>query len=173
MPDREGREDQDFIDGIPLGVKIAILYATRTGNTEIIAKALAEDAECKAINVAKLMSKECQDFWFSHQVDLYVVGTGVYGGRCHGGIDRLVNACPFPDRTQFALFATWIGRGNSGREALDNLKSLFESKGGDVRHPYFLCFGKALFLRQGHPDKKDIEDAQAWLRALEGTSSVR
>jgi len=114
----------------------------KTGNTQKVAEALKEQLQTQSINLESISDAEKLDFWGKNPADLYVLGTGIYADRINQQVSHLVDKSPPPKGTKFALFATWIGRGNSGPDTLDKLKKKTGTMWGGHPKSVFFMFWK-------------------------------
>lgn len=143
-------------------MKIVVLYATQSGNTEKVALKMKQTLQCDIKNVTQVMKESPNDFWGLYPADLYLIGTGIYAGKVHTALHDFLVSHPPPEKARLALFATWIGRGNSGEDALTKLQRFIEKQKAIVIPPYFLCYGKIALFRLNHPDEADLKNAAAW-----------
>jgi len=139
-----------------------IIYASKTGNTKKVSQSLQKELQTEIFDIQSMTPENFSDFWQKNPADLYFIGTGIYADHVDKQIrDFFISNHP-PKGTRFALFATWIGRGNSGPDTLDKFKHFLEKYESKVLNPYFLCYGKMAFFKKEHPDAKDLEAIKAW-----------
>ena len=143
-----------------------VLYATQSGNTEKVALKIRETLQCGTKNVKQVTNDPSNGFWAHNAADLYLVGTGIYAGKVHTALHDFLVSQPPPEGCRVALFATWVGRGNSGEEGLDRLSRFLEKHKAVVLKPYFLCYGRIALFRLNHPDADDLKNASNWALSI-------
>ena len=74
-------------------MKSIVLYTTKTGNTEKVAKAISDALKTDCLNIT-----ETTDFLKLNlnKYDLFFLGSGVYGGKPHKNIINFLNQFDFP-----------------------------------------------------------------------------
>jgi flavodoxin len=83
-------------------MKILVCYFSNTGNTEKVAKSIAEGLEPEDVEILKV---EDADPTKLKEYDLVVLGSGIYAGRLHKKMsDFMKKVTEFP--TKFAFFNT-------------------------------------------------------------------
>ena len=141
-----------------------VLYATRSGNTRKVAEGIAQALGCQARQLEEGTTAAQLQL---NRYDLIFLGTGVYGDTPHKNVVHFINSLDSSNTYRFALFITWLGRGKSGNNAVDQCRERLEKKGQEVVEGHFQCYGRTLFfLRRSHPNHQDIEDARAWAKRL-------
>jgi flavodoxin len=146
-------------------MKCLIIYSSSTGNTKKVAKSIAQSVNCECIDANVL--KDQTDFWESHNdIELVFLGTGIYADHVGRDLHKyLLNNLP-KTPIKFALFATWIGRGNSGNSTLNKMKKFLHKHEHIVLDPYYLCYGKMLIIKGGHPNQEDLKNANIWAEKI-------
>jgi flavodoxin len=137
-----------------------VIYSTHRGNTEKVAKAIAETARCKAV-------KLIEDFNASplslEGYDLVFLGTGIRGGEPYTELLKYLKSVELGVGKRFLLFMTWAGGGASNRLAYEVVKKALEIKGQKLEKDYFLCLGQTFgFTRRGRPNDCDLVEARKW-----------
>jgi len=154
-------------------VETLIVYKSRyRGNTEKIAKVIAEVMSAKLLKVEGVQPQELPAY------DLIGFGSGIYGGRHDRGLIKLIENMPPMDKNVF-IFSTYA----SFRERYHALiKEKLAEKGCKVVGE-FSClgvYGGMLGLNRdlkgalgwiagrskGHPDERDLENARAFAKGL-------
>ena len=149
-------------------MKSLILYASQSGNTEKVALAIKKELQCEAVNIKNLGKSNPKDFWTANPADIYFIGTGIYAGKVHSALHDFFIAQPPLNHGQFSLFATWVGRGNSGVDSLDKFAKYLQKHNSKIVKPYFLCYGKVALFRFQHPDDADLRNACTWAQSIVG-----
>ena len=135
-------------------MKFLVIYFSRGGKTRKIAQAIAQELECKLVDIAK----EIPDV---SEVDMLLIGSGNYGGKTDGRLLTFLNCLePGSDR-KAAVFATAGGVRPEGPDprVLSVLQGVLEAKGYKVVTS-FKCPGQMLFLNRGHPNEDDLKKAR-------------
>jgi len=137
-----------------------VVYFSRGGKTRKVAEAIAQELECKSVDI----TKETPDV---SEVDTLLVGSGNYGGKTD---DRLLtflnNLKPSSDR-KAAVFATAGGARPEGPDppVLSVLQRALEAKCYKTVAS-FKCPGQMLLLNRGHPNEDDLKNAKAFASDL-------
>ena len=145
-------------------MKAIVLYSTKTGNTEKVAKAISNALKIDCINIANITDFSKLNI---NKYDLIFIGSGVYGGNPHKKLMQFLKQFKFSSQKIIAVFLTWLGRGKSDNAAFNVIKNIISDKNQIVNENYFKCYGKSfLFIRKSHPDKKDFEAAIQWANTI-------
>jgi len=146
---------------------LIIYYSEHHGNTEKVAKAMAE-----TVNAVLVRSEDFDLKAFKQaisQYDCFGLGSGIYSGRHHKIILDLVDGFPDKFNKKVFIFST------SGVDALshgyhNSLKNALNSKGINIIGEFnCLGFDTALIssgINHGKPDEKDLEDARRFVKNL-------
>ena len=148
---------------IPDDMRALVLYASLTGNTRKVARAIARELGAQALDVHKASA---QDF---AQPELLFVGDGVYFGRPSRAMVRFLRGLPKLNGVKAAVFGTY---GTQAKQ-LDALAKILMEKGAEVVDR-FSCPGQDWFtlglLHRHRPNEEDLKRARAFARKLaEGT----
>ncbi|MFA7397614.1 MAG: flavodoxin domain-containing protein, partial [Candidatus Bathyarchaeia archaeon] len=100
-----------------------VIYSSHRGNTQKIAEAIAEAANCKTVKLTKNFEPINLD-----GVDLVFFGTGIRGGEPYVELLNYINKANFDCGKRFALFMTWAGGGASNKLAYEGVKKALETK---------------------------------------------
>ena len=141
-------------------MKSIILYTTKTGNTEKVAKSISAALKIDCLNITAT-----SDFFELDldKYDMYFLGSCVYGGRPHKNIIKFLKQFESQSKKIFVPFFTWLGRGKSDKDAFYIIKNLVINKNQIVYDSYYRCYGKSfLCIWPDHPDVKDLENAIEW-----------
>jgi flavodoxin len=126
--------------------KVSIVYATKTRHSKKIAEAIGKALNIKAENVSTRPVLEDMDL-------LFIVG-GIYGGE---SLPLLLDFVKALDRGKVKK-AALVTSCASKKHRQDSVRKLLQQKGIEVLDE-IICPGSFLFLRFGHPNKRDIEEA--------------
>jgi flavodoxin I len=132
-----------------------VVYFSRGGKTKKVAEAVAQELECKAIDI----KQETPD---PSEVDMLVIGSGNYGGNTDKTLRTFINNLQPSTDKKAAVFAT---SGGPNPKVISVLQRALEAKGYNVVSS-FKCRGKFLFANRGHPNEKDLKNAKAFARDL-------
>ncbi len=144
-------------------MNILIIYKSyHRMNTEKVAKAMAEVMNATLKKVEEARSEDLAGF------DLIGIGSGIYGGKYHRHVFKLIEKVPRLEKDVF-LFHT---AGGPDEKYDQPMKELLVAKGARVVGE-FRCPGQAGFFgfswaNKGHPDEQDLERARAFAKGLVG-----
>ena len=140
--------------------KIRIIYATKTGHSKKIAEAMGKALYVKAENVSTRPVLEDVDL-------LFIVG-GIYGGE---SLPLLLNFVKALDRGKVKR-AVLVTSCATKKHRQDSVRKLLQQKGIEVLDE-LICPGSFLFIRFGHPNKRDIEEAVNFALRIAGKERER
>lgn len=136
-----------------------VIYASLTGNTKKVARAIAEELSCRTVDVRR------EDLPELSGVELLLVGDGVYGGKPSRAMVRFLHRLPQLAGVKAALFGTYGAKPSQ----LPRLASLLRARGVEVVGE-FSCPGKDWFtlglVAWGRPNSQDLARARAFARGL-------
>ena len=156
-------------------MKVIVLYASISGNTEKVAKEIASELNCQIIKLDEGSSSSAMNL---SNFDLVFLGTGNYTGKPNAVMVDFLNKMDVKGRKKFALFVTWIGREPSDKYVFDEVKGLVEAKGQVMMDNFFECLGQGspsvprwvyLLLglgALGHPNTEEFLYARKWAKEL-------
>ena len=159
-------------------MKIIVLYSSKGGNTEKVAKEIASELNCQCIKIAQDFDKSTLDL---NDFDLVFVGTGNYVAKPNADMLNYLKEMNLKSSRQFALFMTWFGRGKSDVSAFEKIKVTVEAKGQKMLENYYKCqgvgsnaFNRGLSVLMGHnarnhPNAEDLSAARKWAKELAKT----
>lgn len=135
-------------------MRIAVRYYSRGGSTEKAARAIAREAGERA---------ETTDKPLDRRVDLLFIGSGIYKGHIDSHVKDFIESLS-PDKVGKAVFSStaMMGGGKSDEE----VRKLLEKKGISMDTRTFHCHGQFLFFHRGHPDRKDLLDAEIFAKKI-------
>jgi flavodoxin len=139
---------------------LAIYNSVHHGNTEKIAKAMMDVLE------AKLVKPQEVDVNTVVEYDLVGFGSGIYAGKHHKSILKLVDRIPFQKNKKSFIFSTsGMKEGGIFNRFNKPLKEKLSEKGFrmyDTFGPFKIIGG----IRKDRPNKKDIEQARNFAQSL-------
>jgi flavodoxin len=137
-----------------------VIYATHRANTEKVAKAIAEAANCKAVKLSENFDAQSLSL---DEFDTVFLGTGIRGGEPYTELLNFIKTADLGIGKRFLLFMTWAKGGASNKLAYEGVKKALEAKGHQLESDYFLCLGQTFgFTWRGRPNDGDLADAKRW-----------
>jgi len=140
-------------------LKTLIIYASiHHGNTEKIGRAIAETLNADIINVTDVSVNDLQNY------DLIGFGSGIYGGKFHKTMFKLIEKLPSVANKKSFVFSTSSMEKKSYNKSIEEkLKEKgivvigsFSCKGYDTFGPFKFIGG----IGKGRPNEEDIKKAQ-------------
>jgi flavodoxin len=142
-------------------LKVAVIYASKSGNTKKIADAIAQQIGTHAHNIGiNTQSPSVEG------ANLVFIGTGIHAGTPNSDIEKYLTNLNLKEPKQFALFVTWGGAGKTNQQVKTKLQTILEIKGHKVLRDYFICYGGWKLLRRGRPNSDDIKAASEWAKKI-------
>ena len=138
---------------------LIICISTYHGNTEKIAKAMAETLDAKLVKPNEIETVELS------QYDLIGFGSGIYFGKHHKSLLDFVSKLQLQDNKKAfifstrGLFFTSIWHKSLKKQLLEKgfkIVGEFSCKGFDAYGPFKLIGG----INKNKPDEKDLDDAK-------------
>lgn len=142
-------------------MKVLITYASHhRKNTELVARAMADAMNATLVRVEDAQIEDLTTY------DLVGFGSGIYGGKPHRSLFRLIERMPLVTKKAF-IFST---SGEPKDQYHQLLREKLAAKGCTIVGE-FQCKGKSGFLwfdfaNKGHPDEKDLQDARTFAKSL-------
>lgn len=141
-------------------MKTWVLYYSKSGNTKVIADAIAE--ELKEAGVLK--SEQIPPAYPPENVQLLFLGTGEYAGKPDSKMVEFIRTLNTNRVKNAVVFGT--SAGDKG-VAIEKVKSLLKEKGINVIEETFSCKGKAFFfINRKKPDSGDVKAAKEFARKV-------
>ncbi len=125
-----------------------VIYYSKGGNTEKLAKAVAKGAGVVAQSINETSKLE--------NVDTLFVGGSIYAGKIDGILRDFLQGISKDQVKKVAVFSSSANK----KTALMEIKSILEPKGIKVLNDEFFCKGSFLFLNNGRPNFEDLEEAE-------------
>lgn len=139
-------------------MKSLVVYYSKGGKTRKVAEAMAQELNCKAIDV----KKETPNI---STVNLLVIGSGNYGGKPGKELQEFLENLQATSKINIAFFAT---SGGPESKCIELMQKIVESK-GFIFLSQFDCRGKMFLLNRGHPTEEDLIDAKSFAAKLKET----
>ncbi len=147
-------------------MKAIVLFSTKSGNTQKVAQAIAQELSCPCIKVTKGFDASIVNL---DNFDLMFIGTGIYKGQPHEDLLNYLQETSLNNKKEFALFMTCFGwgKGIADKNVIDTLTNVLNAKGQQLLPNTYSCFGGGLgFVKRGHPDKQELNAAKKWAKEL-------
>jgi len=139
-----------------------VIYSSHRNNTAKIAFAIAQTANCEAVNLTKNINNNNSSISLD-EYSLIFLGTGIRGGEPYAELLNFIKTTHLGSNKRFELFMTWAGGGASNKLAYQGVKEALELKGQYLEPDYFICLGQTFgFTRRGRPNEADIAEAKKW-----------
>lgn len=144
--------------------KAIVIYYSRTGNTEKVAKIFARTLRCKFLNI-KENSKIKLD-----KYNLIFIGSGIYGMKISVEIEKFIQKLREKDikEKKYVVFGTYGG----SKRGIKVMKEMLEHKNAKVigqfgckGHDDFWLF-KIFNVNKGRPNKEDLNEAKEFAQFI-------
>ena len=137
-----------------------VIYSTHRSNTEKVALAIAQAANCKSVKLTENFDASTLSL---ESYGVVFLGTGIRGGEPYVELLNFLKTADLGTGKRFLLFMTWAGGGASNKLTYQVVKKALESKGQHLEEDYFLCLGQTFgFTRKGRPNEADLAEAENW-----------
>jgi flavodoxin len=156
-------------------LKPIVLYASKSGNTEKIAREIASELKCRCEKISENSDSTSIDL---NDFDLVFLGAGNYDAKPNAEILNYLKEMNLNNKLNFALFMTWLGRGTTDKGVYNEVKAAVEEKGQRLMENYYSCFfeGHSIIARvitrlvfrkaKGHPTAEDLSNARKWAKEI-------
>lgn len=134
-------------------MKIAVRYYSRGGNTKKLADAIARAAGVKAETVDKPLTEP---------VDVLFLGSSVYAAGVDDSIKKFINELNPSMAKRIINFSTAALLPST----YNQVSKLLSEKGMRIDPEEFHCRGSFAFMHKGHPDQKDLNDAEEFVKKV-------
>lgn len=135
-------------------MKIALIYATKTGHSKKIAEAIAKELQITAQNITSQPKLE--------EIDILFIVGGIYGGQSLPGLITFIENLDNNVVQKAALVTSCVSK-NSKQ---DDVRSLLNDKKIIVVNDELICQGSFLLFGLGHPNKTDISSAVSFSKQI-------
>lgn len=135
-------------------MNIAIIYRSMTGHSKKIANKVAAELEVTAIDI--------KDKPKLADIDLLFIVGGIYSGT---SLPDMLLYIETLDSTQIKKVAL-LTSSTSDNCGQNDVRKILESKTIEVVDEY-RCFGNFLFVKLGHPNRKEIDRAIEFAKRLD------
>ena len=139
--------------------KVYVVYASLTGNTRKVARAMAEAVGAILVDVRNDPLPQVEPG------DVIFVGDGVYGWRPSRAMRRALSSWALPKGVKAAVFGTYGGK----PAQLGVLEKILREKGAEVVDR-FSCVGRDWFILgligRGRPSEEDLKAAREFAKKV-------
>lgn len=133
---------------------IKVVYQSKRGNTEKVAKAIGKGAGAAVEPFDKAD--------LSTPVDLLFLGGAIYAGQLDSAFAAFIASLTAEKVKAIAVFSTAAGNGR----ALPQIESLLSGKGIRLLPEECAIKGKFLFVNKNRPNEADLQEAEAFGRRI-------
>ncbi|MBS3073171.1 flavodoxin domain-containing protein [Candidatus Pacearchaeota archaeon] len=144
--------------------KAIVIYYSRTGNTQKIAKVFARTLKCKFLNIKENPKINLDKY------NLIFIGSGIYGMKISAEIENFIQKLKNKDMNEkkYVVFGTYGG----SKRGIKVMKEILEHKNAKVigqfgckGHDDFWLF-KIFNVNRGRPDKHDLFEAKEFAQFI-------
>lgn len=135
-------------------MNINLIYKTRTGHTEQLAKAMSSVLNIEPIDI--------DHPHILGDTDLLIVGTGIYGGRPDQSLLDYLDNLPSNKIKGAAIFSSSA----SNKDQTELIVNILKQKNIEVLKTRFSCKGQFLIFGWGHPDLNDLRKAREFAQFI-------
>lgn len=134
-------------------MKTKVVYFTKSGNTEKIAKAIGEELNAAVSNMDQPLKEP---------VDVLFLGASVYKFGVDKKVLDFIGSLNANEIGSVAVFLT-SSMADSGTPKL--VKKL-TAKGIKVHDEHFYCKGEFMFMNKNRPNENDVDQAKKFARSV-------
>ena len=131
---------------------VAVRYHSRSGNTEKLALAIAEEVGVQAEKVSVPLTEKA---------DLLFLGSALYAGS----VDKAVKKFIVENKDNIGVIYNF-STSASPSTTYKSVKKIAAANGVAIAEQAFDCRGKFLFMHKGHPDATDTGNAAAFAKEV-------
>jgi flavorubredoxin len=136
-------------------MNIKVMYHTMTGNTEKVAKAMAE-----ALGVT---AEKIDERNIAEPIDMLFIGDGVYAGKPDTSTVNFIKSLNDSTVKNAAVFGTYGGQ----KKAVEIMKELLKEQGIKVSAESFGCKGKCWsIINRRHPSEEELSAAKEYAKSI-------
>ena len=131
---------------------IAVRYYSRSGNTEKLARAIAEEVGVSAENLSAPLEGK---------TDVLFLGSSLYAGS----VDKEVKSFITANKDNIGVIYNF-GTAASPGSTYKAVKKIADANGIAMSDKEFHCNGKFLFMHKGRPNEDDLKAAALFARSV-------
>ena len=132
-------------------MNIAVRYHSRTGNTEKLAHAIAEEAGVEAANLSSPLTE---------RAEVLFLGSALYAGKPDGEVKRFIAE----NKENIGVIVSF-GTSASPSSTYKHIKKYADENGVAILASEFSCRGKFLFMHKNRPNGDDLAAARSFARS--------
>ena len=142
-------------------MKNVIIYFSKTGNTEKIAKSLAQELGCQEYNLKSFNPDEID----LSEVENVFLGSGIYGGDFDISVKNYIKRL---NGKQFnvGFFVTRGGFLKMYKKTIKKLNLEVKSMANKISSDFFQSFGKSGIFHKNCPTTDDLNRAKEWVKSI-------
>lgn len=133
-------------------MKTAVIYATLTGHSKKIAKAVADELGIKSLDIK--IAPVIKD------IDILIIIGGIYRGKSLNNMVAYINTLD-DNAAKKAILITTCGSKDVNQI---QIREILNNKNINVMQEEYICKGSFLFFGLGHPNKKEIQKAVEFVK---------
>jgi flavodoxin len=137
-------------------MNIAVRYLSKSGNTEKVARAIAESLGVQSVSVLK------QDSAITEETDVLFLGSAVYAFGIDDAVKSFIQKLDKSRIKKIVVFSTSA----LVKCVYSQVKKLLSEKGIPLSAKEFHCWGKFTCLHNGRPNTADLERAKAFAKEI-------
>lgn len=132
-----------------------VVYYTKSGNTEKLAKGIGEELACPVGST---------DTQITEKIDVLFLGASLYKFGMDKNVTNFINGLDATKVGKVAIFTTSCGM----ETGYGILKKAVERKGISVCDENFYCRGKFLAMNKNRPNEDDVLAVRSFAKAIIG-----
>ncbi|MDK2951292.1 MAG: hypothetical protein PWQ77_957 [Kosmotogales bacterium] len=139
-----------------------VVYYSRTGNTEKIAKVISEEIKGQEYNLKMFDKSEIS----LNEIDTLFVGSGIYGGKLDNQVKDFIlslNDKPY----NIAVFITRAGIGKAYINEISDFIEKARNNGNKACDDFFECYGKGIIFHRKYPRQEDFKKVANWVKNID------
>lgn len=136
-----------------MNMKTAVRFYSKSGNTEKLAKVIAQAVNCTAKKIYEPMTES---------VDVLFLGGALYAGNLDKELQKFVTSLTADKVKKIVIFSTAAGP----KSIQPLVKSLLEGTNISVSDEFFQCRGKFLLANKNRPNEDDLNNAKAFAKKI-------
>ena len=133
---------------------INVIYLSKKGHTETVAKAIAEQCGVEAIDISTPHVLPASDLLF--------IGMGIYAGKPDEALLKYLDDLPVGSFKGAAIFSTSC----IGKDQTELAVNLLKHKHVEVYSNHLSLPGQFLFLQRKRPNSSDLAAAKRWAQKV-------
>jgi flavodoxin len=134
-------------------MNIEVRYYSKSGNTKLIANAIAKEAGVSAKSINEPVQGD---------VDILFLGTGLYAFDIDPELKEYIKTLNPGNIKIVVVFSTTA----IVKSAYEKSKKYLQEQGLSVSSKEYHCPGNYMFLRKGRPNVEDVKEAKQFVKSI-------